>query len=67
MHSNIPFARCLGWDLIVDKHNNVLLIEVNGGHSGIRFTEMVQGPCFIGLNWENLHKSNNIISDKLKM
>jgi hypothetical protein len=58
MHSNIPFARCLGWDLMVDDADNVVVIEVNGGHSGIRFTEAVQGPCFKGLNWENLHKIN---------
>lgn len=56
MHSNIPFARCLGWDLIIDDNDNVVVIEVNGGHSGIRFTEAVQGPCFKGLNWENLHR-----------
>ncbi|MDG1730909.1 MAG: sugar-transfer associated ATP-grasp domain-containing protein [Algibacter sp.] len=58
MHGNMPFARCLGWDLIVDDNNNVAFIEVNGGHNGIRFTEAVQGPCFKGLGWENLHKLN---------
>lgn len=56
MHSRIPFVRCVGWDLIVDNNNNVRLIELNGGHNGIRFHEMTQGPCFKGLNWENLNK-----------
>jgi hypothetical protein len=56
MHGLVPFARCLGWDLIVDKNSNVLLIEVNGGHSGIRFSETFLGPCFLGLNWENSHR-----------
>jgi hypothetical protein len=58
MHSNIPFARCLGWDLIVDNNNNVVVIEVNGKHPGVTFIETVQGPCFKGLGWENLHKTN---------
>ena len=56
MHSCIPFIRCVGWDVIIDKNNNVRLIELNGGHSGIKFSEAVQGPNFKGLNWGNLHK-----------
>ena len=53
-HRRIPFIRCVGWDLIVDKNDKVKLIELNGGHNGITFHEMVQGPCFKGLKWENL-------------
>ncbi|MBT8393800.1 MAG: hypothetical protein KJN66_03015 [Bacteroidia bacterium] len=54
MHSRIPFVRCIGWDIIVDKNDNVRIIELNGGHNGISFNEMAQGPCFKGLNWENI-------------
>ncbi|WP_370391192.1 sugar-transfer associated ATP-grasp domain-containing protein [uncultured Winogradskyella sp.] len=53
-HSLIPFIRCIGWDIIVDENEEVVIIELNGGHNGITFNEMVQGPCFTGLNWENL-------------
>ncbi|TXE04835.1 hypothetical protein ES711_15980 [Gelidibacter salicanalis] len=57
LHSRIPFVRCVGWDLILDKNNQVKIIELNGGHNGIKFNEMIQGPCFKGLNWEKLHLS----------
>ena len=56
LHRQIPFIRCIGWDVIVDDNNNLRIIELNGGHNGITFNEMVQGPCFKGLGWENLHK-----------
>ncbi|EDP69723.1 hypothetical protein FBALC1_09337 [Flavobacteriales bacterium ALC-1] len=56
MHSRVPYIRCIGWDIIVDKNDKVKLIELNGGHNGISFNEMVQGPCFKGLNWESLRK-----------
>lgn len=56
MHSAIPYIRCIGWDLIVDDNNNLRIIELNGNHNGITLSEMVQGPCFKGLGWENLHK-----------
>lgn len=58
MHSKVPFIRCIGWDVIVNNNNDVELIELNGGHSGIKFSETVQGPNFKGLNWEKLHKTN---------
>ncbi len=54
MHSRIPFVRSIGWDIIVDKENKVRLIEMNGRHNGITFTEMIQGPTFNDLGWENL-------------
>ncbi|WP_083994046.1 sugar-transfer associated ATP-grasp domain-containing protein, partial [Gelidibacter algens] len=56
LHARIPFVRCVGWDIIIDAYNQVKLIELNGGHNGIRFHQTVQGPCFKGLNWENLSK-----------
>jgi hypothetical protein len=56
LHSHIPFVRCIGWDLIADENNNIKIIELNGGHNGITFNEMVQGPCFKGLGWESLNK-----------
>lgn len=58
MHKLIPYIRCIGWDIIVDENDNVRVIELNGGHNGITFNEMVQGPCFKGLGWEYLHKNN---------
>lgn len=56
MHSTIPFMGCLGWDLTVDNLEEVQLIEVNGINNGIKLSEATSGPCFKGLNWENLWK-----------
>lgn len=58
MHGYIPYIRCIGWDIIVDENNNVRIIELNGEHNGLTFNEMIQGPCFKGLGWEHLHKTN---------
>jgi len=58
MHRNVPFLRCIGWDIIVDRNDNVAIIELNGVHNGIWFHEMIDGPCFKELNWESLHNRN---------
>ncbi len=58
MHKHIPFVRCIGWDIILDKNNHVRLIEANGGHNGIAVAESMQGPCFKGLSWEKLKKNS---------
>ncbi|WP_179319860.1 sugar-transfer associated ATP-grasp domain-containing protein [Winogradskyella helgolandensis] len=57
MHGYIPYIRSIGWDLIIDENDNLKIIELNGGHNGITFNEMVQGPCFKGLGWEKLRKN----------
>lgn len=57
-HRLIPYIRCIGWDIIVDINNEVRIIELNGGHNGITFHEMVKGPCFKDLNWHNLIRTN---------
>ena len=54
LHKKAPFARSIGWDVTVDIDDNVRLIEWNGGHNDIRFTEATQGPCFSDLGWERL-------------
>ena len=54
MHSRIPFVRCIGWDIVVDSSNQVQLIEWNGRHNDIKFSEATQGPCFTDLQWEKL-------------
>lgn len=56
LHRQMPFARCIGWDLIVDKDNNVKVMEWNGYHTDIKVHEALQGPCFTGLGWEEIWK-----------
>ncbi|EIM72920.1 hypothetical protein A3SI_18999 [Nitritalea halalkaliphila LW7] len=56
LHRKVPFVRIIGWDLTVDQSGQPQVMEWNGGHNGIYFTEAVQGPGFIGLGLEELWK-----------
>jgi Sugar-transfer associated ATP-grasp len=51
-HERFRFVRCVGWDICVDETGAVKIIEWNGGHNGIKFSEAVTGPCFADLNWQ---------------
>lgn len=51
-HARIPFVRCIGWDITIDDEGGVQILEWNGGHNGIKFSEATQGPCFADLNWQ---------------
>ena len=57
LHKSVPFVRCIGWDMTVDKNNNVQVMEWNGTHNDIKFSEATQGPCFSDLGWEKLWKN----------
>lgn len=52
LHSRMPFVRSVGWDVSVSTDGEVKIMEWNGNHNGIKFTEAVQGPCFADLHWE---------------
>jgi len=54
LHRLIPYERCVGWDMVVDMDNDIKVMEWNGGHNGIKFSEATQGPCFSDLGWEKL-------------
>ncbi len=56
LHKMVPFARAIGWDMIVDVNNSVQVMEWNGNHNDIKFSEATQGPCFSDLGWEKLRK-----------
>lgn len=58
LHKQMPFNRCIGWDMTVDTDNNVKVMEWNGGHNDIKIHEALQGPCFSNLGWEKLWKEN---------
>lgn len=51
-HLKVPFVRCIGWDVTLDHEGEVVVLEWNGGHNGIKFTEATQGPSFTDLEWE---------------
>jgi hypothetical protein len=54
LHKKIPFARCVGWDITVDADEKVQVMEWNGEHNDVKFSEATQGPCFSDLRWERL-------------
>ncbi len=54
LHEKLPFARTIGWDVVVDQHENVAVMEWNGWDNDIRFSEAADGPCFADLGWQNL-------------
>ncbi len=54
LHKKVPYVRNIGWDLTVDNGGNVRIMEWNGRHNGVKFSEATQGPCFDDLGWEKL-------------
>jgi hypothetical protein len=54
LHKLVPYDRCIGWDMTVDKDENVQVLEWNGNHNGIKTSEPVQGPGFKDMGWEKL-------------
>jgi hypothetical protein len=58
LHATVPFARCIGWDVAVDRAGRVRLMEWNAEHNDIKFSEASQGPCFRDLHWERLARGS---------
>lgn len=56
-HASFPYLACIGWDVCVDRNQEIKLMEWNGRQNDIKFSEATSGPCFQGLGWENLWKS----------
>jgi hypothetical protein len=54
LHEKVRFARCVGWDVAVDRDERVRLMEWNAEHNDIKFSECTQGPCFADLRWDRL-------------
>jgi hypothetical protein len=54
LHGKVPFIGCIGWDVTVDLHERVKVLEWNAEHNDVKFGEATQGPCFAGLGWEQL-------------
>jgi hypothetical protein len=62
LHRKVPYARCVGWDVTVDREEHVRLLEWNAGHNGHSFPEATQGPCFVDLGWERLRTTKRCLS-----
>lgn len=46
LHANYPFVLVIGWDISINEHEQVEIIEWNTAHNDIKFSEAVHGPCF---------------------
>ena len=57
LQKSFPFVQCIGWDTVVDREGQVQIMEWNGGHNDIKYSEATQGPCFADLGWEKLWKA----------
>lgn len=57
LHARVPYVRCVGWDVAVDKDGRVRIMEWNGEHNDIKFSEATQGPCFADMGWESLWRA----------
>jgi len=54
LHLRAPYARWLGWDVIVDSQGEVKIMECNGRHADGKLNDVLQGPLFTDMGWENL-------------
>lgn len=57
LHTRVPHIGCIGWDLALDHRHRPWLMEWNGWVNDIKFSEAVDGPCFLGLGWERFAKT----------
>ncbi|MGE0653752.1 MAG: sugar-transfer associated ATP-grasp domain-containing protein [Alphaproteobacteria bacterium] len=52
LHNKVPHFTVVGWDVAVGHDEEINILEWNGSHCDIKFSEAVTGPCFVGLDWE---------------
>ena len=45
-HKSIPYANLIGWDIALDKDNNVIVIEINLDSAEIEAHQVFNGPVF---------------------
>lgn len=57
LHESCPHIGSIGWDVCIDRDDNVKLMEWNARYNGICFSEAAAGPCFRGLGWESLWRT----------
>jgi hypothetical protein len=56
LHASVPHFRIIGWDVAISDDEKIKLLEWNGALTDINFHQCIAGPCFSGLNWEQLGK-----------
>ena len=46
LHQRYPFVRCIGWDISINREEQIEIMEWNTGNNAISFHEAMNGPCF---------------------
>jgi len=59
LHTSVPHFRIIGWDVAISDEERIRLLEWNGAFTDIIFHQCINGPCFSGLNWEQLRKKKH--------
>jgi hypothetical protein len=54
LHASVPHFRIVGWDIAISDDEKIRLLEWNGALTDVVFHQATTGPCFSGLNWEQL-------------
>lgn len=44
LHAQLPYTRIIGWDLTIDKDNEIVLVEINANKPGV--FQVATGPAF---------------------
>lgn len=58
LHGKLSYVQNIGWDIAINAEGKPVLMEWNGGHNDIVFSEATTGPCFRGLGWEHIHRTH---------
>ncbi|MFV2002060.1 MAG: sugar-transfer associated ATP-grasp domain-containing protein [Paracoccaceae bacterium] len=56
LHDKIPHLTIVGWDLVIDEAEKPQVIELNTQGPGIKSSQVLVGPVFAGLGWEDVWK-----------
>lgn len=46
LHRKYPFVRCIGWDISINKEDQIEIMEWNTGNNALSFHQATHGPCF---------------------
>lgn len=59
LHDQNPHFGIIAWDVVVDRHDQIKLMEWNTTTPVFEMSESATGPHFVGLGLENLWKNKN--------
>eukprot|EP01093_Parvamoeba_rugata_P005324 TRINITY_DN1796_c0_g2_i4.p1 TRINITY_DN1796_c0_g2~~TRINITY_DN1796_c0_g2_i4.p1 ORF type:complete len:371 (-),score=67.73 TRINITY_DN1796_c0_g2_i4:1204-2316(-) len=63
LQNKMPMVKLIGWDMVINDKNEVVIMEWNGYSAAIAFSEATQGPSFNDLGWNDYYKNKNVKSN----